>query len=79
MWNILTLTQYTDRMGTFAHILDVNMIHIYYRLSCDLLEKLPVVQLLRSSQHFMKPQGSLPCSQEPYVYLFHSVVHVGSM
>jgi hypothetical protein len=29
-----------------------------------LLERPPVMQKLRTSQHFMKPQGSVPCSQE---------------
>jgi hypothetical protein len=27
----------------------------------------PALQLLKSSQHFMEPQGSLPCSQEPSI------------
>jgi hypothetical protein len=30
-----------------------------------LLEKPPIVQLLKNFQHFMEPEGSLPCSQEP--------------
>jgi hypothetical protein len=33
--------------------------------SWALLEKLPIVQYSRTSQHFMEPDGSLLCSQEP--------------
>jgi hypothetical protein len=33
--------------------------------SWALLEKLPIVQLLKNFQHFMEPVGLLPCSQEP--------------
>jgi hypothetical protein len=33
--------------------------------SWALLEKLPIVQLLMNFQHFMEPEGSVPCSQEP--------------
>jgi hypothetical protein len=30
-----------------------------------LLEKPPIVQLSRTSHHFIEPEGSFPCSQEP--------------
>jgi hypothetical protein len=40
-------------------------LHHHNSWSWALLEKLPMCSHSRNSQHFMEPEGSLPCSQEP--------------
>jgi hypothetical protein len=42
-----------------------NCLSLTHSWSWALLEKLPIVSYSRTSQHFMEPGGSLPCSQEP--------------
>jgi hypothetical protein len=41
------------------------VVSLTHSWSWAVLEKPPIVQLSRTSQHFMEPEGSLLCSQEP--------------
>jgi hypothetical protein len=41
------------------------LLQLTHLRSWALLEKPPIVQLLKNFQHFMEPDGSLPSSQEP--------------
>jgi hypothetical protein len=63
---IISMTRSTMAKIKYDSEKKVLNISIYKLISCSsaLLEKPPVVQLLKNSQHFMKPKGSLPCSQK---------------
>jgi hypothetical protein len=55
---------------TFKYSVTISSLYVLYASlthswSWALLEELPIVQLLKTSQHFMEPKGSLARSQGP--------------
>jgi hypothetical protein len=52
------------QMASFASCITHCMVDLTNFMDLSLLERPPVVLLLKTSQNFMEPEGSLPCSKE---------------